>query len=124
MTRLDGRESTSLRPLSCEVSCLQSPDGSCKLKSGNTEVLVAVYGPVAPRGINKEDPNEACIAVVFKNSTGNEREMERFIGEAVSGCILKEEFPRCVIEIVVQVIQSDGTLSLFHNHKMYAKYIE
>ena len=134
--RLDGRESnSSLRPLSCEISCLQGADGSCKLRSGNTEVLVAIYGPVSPRSINKENYNEVSIAVIFKHMTkvgggggggassnnnnvcsgygANERELERFIGESVSNCIIKENYPRAVIEIVVQVIKSDGMHTVF-----------
>lgn len=126
--RSDGRESNaSLRPLSCEISCLSAADGSCILTCGNTEVLVAIYGPVSPRSINKENYKEVSIAVIFKHMTksgasnatnntcisgygANERELERFIGESVSNCIIKENYPRSVIEIVIQVIKSDGSV--------------
>jgi len=139
MNRSDGRiGNTTLRPLSCETSCLHRADGSAKLSCGSrkeTEVLVAVFGPISPKNIIKENPNEACISVIWKhaskqmattaaassNGKGNyqsfsagygctERELERFIGEVASYCVLLKKFPRTIIEIVVQVIKSDGSV--------------
>lgn len=128
-TRSDGRVgSKTLRPLSCEISCLQRADGSAKLKCGYTEILVAVYGPIAPRNVSRENPKQAVVSVVFKHTTkglaggatatsvstagygATEREIERFIGEALLSSILVENFPRTVIEIVLQVIQADGSV--------------
>lgn len=141
--RPDGRKGgASLRPLACEVSCLNRPDGSAQFTSGSTQVLAAVYGPAAPRQISKEHPHQAILAIVFKQSyhggdhtssgssgsSGNggnnnskrkggggvhmmtEREMEKFIGEALSACVCLEMYPRCVIEIVIQVMKADGSV--------------
>ena len=126
--RPDGREGGSLRALSCEVSCLNRPDGSTHFTSGSTQILAAVYGPtaLAPRLISREHPTHGIVAVVFKqnassNSSGSgaggagailmsEREKERFIGEALSSCICLEMYPKCVIEIVLQVMTSDGSV--------------
>ncbi|KAL7551362.1 hypothetical protein ACHAWF_014553 [Thalassiosira exigua] len=37
-----------------------------------------------------------------------ERELEAFLRDALSHCIMLERYPRCVVQIVVQVVQSDG----------------
>ncbi|KAL9190420.1 hypothetical protein ACHAXT_007631 [Thalassiosira profunda] len=39
-----------------------------------------------------------------------ERELERFLRDALSSCILLERYPRCVIQVVVQIVQSDGSV--------------
>lgn len=58
------------------------------------------------------------MGVVFKNGVMSsnlgqnitEREIERFIGDALGSCILVEEYPRTAIEIVIQVIKEDGSV--------------
>jgi hypothetical protein len=37
-----------------------------------------------------------------------ERELEYFLRDTLSSCILLERYPRCVIQIVIQIVQSDG----------------
>lgn len=39
-----------------------------------------------------------------------DREMERFIGEALAACICLEAYPRCAIEVVIQVMKADGSV--------------
>ena len=126
--RPDGRiGGGSLRPLAAEVSCLKRSDGSAKFSSGSTQILAAVYGPAAPRVPSRERVREAVIGVVFKFGTkaaatadnttnvhpgygANEREIERFIGDSLMACIETDQYPRTVIEVVIQVIKSDGSL--------------
>ena len=105
--RPDGRSSGgTLRPLACEMSCLQRADGSALWKAGNTHVLCAVHGPIAPRIAHHEDPNEAVVSVVFQEG----REWEIFLQIILSGCIDRRQYPRTVVEIVIQVIQADGSV--------------
>lgn len=105
--RPDGRSSGgTLRALSCELSCLQKADGSSLWKAGATHVLCAVYGPIAPINSHQEDPNEALVSVVFQEG----REWENFLETILAGCIDRSQYPRTVIEIVLQVIQSDGSV--------------
>ena len=115
-----------LRPLAAEVSCLKRADGSAKFSSGSTQVLAAVFGPASPKIPSKERPNDAIISVVFKHGTkassadntnnslsgygATERELERFIGDALIACVAVEKYPRTVIEVVIQIIKSDGSL--------------
>jgi ribonuclease PH len=129
ITRPDGRTSNAtLRPLAAEVSCLSRSDGSCKFSSGSTTILAAVFGPAAPRAVSRARNNEATVAVVFKygskisSSTTdssksyhpgygtNERELERFIGDALQGCIDTRSYPRTIIEVVIQVMSADGSV--------------
>lgn len=120
------RRKGKLRPLSAEVSCLKRADGSAKFCSGSTQVLAAVFGPASPRVPSRERSNDAIISVVFKHGTkassadntnnalsgygATERELERFIGDALVACIAVNKYPRTVIEVVIQVIKSDGSL--------------
>lgn len=118
--RSDGRASAAtLRPLSCELSCLHRPDGSALWKSGSTHVLAAVYGPVAPQ-IASYEQDEGVVSVIIKSGssdTGNyEQELGDILTQTIRTCVDGALFPRCVIEVVLQIIQSDGSLlaSLLH----------
>mmetsp|Transcript_9685 Transcript_9685/g.11211 ORF Transcript_9685/g.11211 Transcript_9685/m.11211 type:complete len:261 (+) Transcript_9685:38-820(+) len=128
LRRPDGRNGgSSLRPLAVEISCLSRADGSAKFSSGSSQVLAAIYGPAAPRIPSRERMEEAIIGVVFKFGTksafvtdntsnthpgygANERELERFIGDTLMHCIAVDQYPRTVIEVVIQVIKADGSL--------------
>ena len=37
-----------------------------------------------------------------------ERELEYFVRDALSSCILLDRYPRCVIQVVIQIVQADG----------------
>jgi ribonuclease PH len=112
--RADGRANdATLRPLACELSCLHRPDGSALWKAGSTHVLAAVYGPIAPQNMNNEE-DVGVVSVVIKSGmadNGNyENEMSEFLTQVLSSCIDVSLFPRCIIEVVLQIIQSDGSL--------------
>jgi len=123
--RPDGRiGGGTLRPLSAELSCLNRADGSAKFSSGFTQVLAAVYGPAAPRNPSRERSGDASLSIVFKHATSTDvsdlglppgygssvRELERFVGDSLAVCVAVAEYPRTVIEIVIQVINADGSL--------------
>merc|ERR1712160_30920 len=38
----------------------------------------------------------------------SERELEYYLRDALSSCILLERYPRCVIQVLIQIIQADG----------------
>ncbi|VEU42119.1 unnamed protein product [Pseudo-nitzschia multistriata] len=112
--RADGRGSDStLRPLACELSCLHRSDGSALWKAGSTHVLAAVYGPIAPQNMNNEG-DVGKVSVVIKSGKADngtyENEMGKFLTETISSCVDVSRFPRCIIEVVLQIIQSDGSL--------------
>jgi exosome complex component RRP46 len=68
--------------------------------------LCAVYGPIAPKILQREDPYKAVVSVVFQEG----REWEEFLQTILSGAIDCEQYPRTVVEVVIQVIQEDGSL--------------
>jgi ribonuclease PH len=39
-----------------------------------------------------------------------ERELEYFLRDALSSCIMLERYPRCVLQVVIQVVQADGSV--------------
>jgi ribonuclease PH len=40
----------------------------------------------------------------------SERELESFVRDALSCCIMLERYPRCVVQVVVQIVQADGSV--------------
>lgn len=113
MKRPDGRSNGgTLRPLACELSCLHQADGSALWKAGATHVLAAVHGPLAPRQLSKEDPQNGLVTVLLKSGTDNalEREWETFLSNVLMACVDKSQYPRTIIQVVLQVIQTDGSV--------------
>jgi len=126
VVRPDGRlKDGVLRPLGCEMSCLSQADGSALWRCGGTHVLGAVYGPVAPQNQTKEHGSRAVLSIIIKSGNGNsgggggsgdneffesQYEMSDFLHRTLSCCIDIERYPRCVIEIVLQIVQSDGSV--------------
>lgn len=119
--RPDGRTSgTSIRPLSCQLHSLSRADGSAQFTCGSTKILAAVYGPGPSKIPSRERLDQAVIVVVFKQarythsssscSKMTNREMERFLIDSFSACICVHKYPKTIIEIVLQVIQADGSV--------------
>jgi ribonuclease PH len=112
MDRSDGRSENTLRQLSCELGCLKNCDGSAQWKSGHTAVLAAVHGPIAPRQAQYEDSANCIVSVVVKSgaTTVTEREWEGFLTKQLTACIMTKSYPRCVISIVLQILNADGSV--------------
>lgn len=115
--RPDGRTYATLRPLSSSLSMLTRADGSAKFSCGQTSILAAVFGPIAPRIEAHAHMSRAKISVVISkrsclthNNTGNVQEMEFFVANALSACIMTEQYPRTIIEVVVEVLKGDGSI--------------
>ena len=118
--RLDGRAFDELRPIRIEAGVLKRADGSCYLEMGKNKVVAAVYGPreVHPRHL--QDPIKAVIryrynmapfSVEERKRPGPDRrsvEISKVSREALEAVIMKELFPRCGIDIFVEVLQADA----------------
>ncbi|MCS7130010.1 MAG: exosome complex exonuclease Rrp41 [Archaeoglobaceae archaeon] len=118
--RLDGRLPDQLRPIKIEVDVLKRADGSCYVEMGKNKVVAAVYGPreAFPRHI--QDPskvvvryryNMAPFSVEERKRPGPDRrsvEISKVSKEAFEAIIMKELFPRSVIDIFVEVLQADA----------------
>mmetsp|Transcript_27960 Transcript_27960/g.39316 ORF Transcript_27960/g.39316 Transcript_27960/m.39316 type:complete len:321 (-) Transcript_27960:12-974(-) len=159
--RPDGRSSGgTLRPLACEMSCLQRADGSALWKAGSTSVLAAVYGPVAPRQSSKEDSSKAIITVLCKGSgtgtgtgTGGQNtatetsknsanresssssfsnnewleessSSSSFLVDMLMACVNIESYKRSVIQIVLSIIQADGSVLACALHAAVAALLD
>ncbi|MCS7143777.1 MAG: exosome complex exonuclease Rrp41 [Archaeoglobaceae archaeon] len=118
--RLDGRLPDQLRPIKIEVDVLKRADGSCYIEMGKNKVVAAVYGPreAFPRHI--QDPskvvvryryNMAPFSVEERKRPGPDRrsvEISKVSKEAFETIIMKELFPRSVVDIFVEVLQADA----------------
>mmetsp|Transcript_22358 Transcript_22358/g.33032 ORF Transcript_22358/g.33032 Transcript_22358/m.33032 type:complete len:229 (+) Transcript_22358:25-711(+) len=104
--RPDGRPSAgTLRPLSCELAPLSRSDGSALWKAGSTQVLAAVYGPMAPRKTSLEK-GSAIMSIIY----ADHREHEALLEKVLEGCVCVDQYKRCVIELVLQTINDDGSV--------------
>ncbi|GAX26833.1 exosome complex component RRP46 [Fistulifera solaris] len=108
--RPDGRSANSLRPLSCELGCLQAADGSALWKAGNTHVLAAVHGPIAPRIAMEEHAEAFRIQVVIQTSSSNCSEWEAFLTRILTSCCCTQLYPRCILSITIHVLSHDGSI--------------
>ncbi len=119
--RLDGRALDELRPLKIEASVLKNADGSAYLEWGNNKVLAAVYGPVETQPKHMADPSKAIIKCRYAMApfssleehgrTGPNRratEISKVTKEAFENVVLLNEFPGSMINIFIEILQSDG----------------
>ncbi|KAI9191359.1 hypothetical protein LWI28_007455 [Acer negundo] len=111
--RADGRTPNQLRPLSCSRNILHRAHGSASWSQGDTKVLAAVYGPKAGTKKN-ENPEKACIEVIWKPKTGQigkpEREFEMILKRTLQSICILTVNPNTTTSIIVQVVHDDGAL--------------
>ncbi|WCJ42253.1 hypothetical protein M5689_023073 [Euphorbia peplus] len=111
--REDGRTPNQLRPLACSRNVLHRAHGSASWCQGDTKVLAAVYGPKAGTKKN-ENPEKACIEVVWKPKTGQigkqEREYEMILKRTLQSICILTINPNTTTSIIIQVIHDDGAL--------------
>ncbi|XP_065627562.1 exosome complex exonuclease RRP46 homolog [Quercus suber] len=105
--RLDGRKANQLRPLACSRNILNRAHGSASWTQGDTKVLVAVYGPKAGTKKN-ENPEKACIEVIWKPKSGQigklEREYEMIVKRTLQSICILNINPNTTTSVIVQVI--------------------
>jgi exosome complex component RRP41 len=118
--RIDGRRPDELRPIRMEVGLLANADGSAYIEQGKSKIIVAVYGPreVHPKHLGLSD--RAIIRCRYhmapfstperKSPAPSRREIElsKIIREAFEPVIFSEFYPRSMIDIFIEVLQSDG----------------
>ncbi|KAL6215575.1 hypothetical protein ACLB2K_015004 [Fragaria x ananassa] len=100
--RLDGRTPNQLRPLAWD-----------------TKVLAAVYGPKAGTKKN-ENPEKACIEVIWKPKTGQsgkaEREYEMILKRTLQSICILTLNPNTTTSVIIQVVNDDGAVSFKAMH--------
>jgi ribonuclease PH len=119
--RRDGRAAGTMREISVTQGDLLRCDGSSRLRVGQTDVLVAVYGPMECP-VHRQLVDRADVHVSFRHhvssSTMNAAAPRKSLrGEAVAARDLKEIVlqsvivelhPRKAIAIAVHVLSDDG----------------
>ena len=118
--RVDGRKLDEIRPIKIEIGLLANADGSAYIEQGRNKIIVAVYGPreAQPKHIGLHD--RAVIRCRYhmapfstderKSPAPSRREIEisKVIREALEPAIFSEYYPRSMIDIFIEVLQSDG----------------
>ncbi|KAG5562549.1 hypothetical protein RHGRI_005323 [Rhododendron griersonianum] len=103
--RADGRTPNQLRPLACSRGILNRAHGSANWSQGETKVLAAVYGPKAGTKKN-ENPEKACIEVIWKPKTGQigkpEKEYEMILKRTLQSICLLSVNPNTTTSVIVQ----------------------
>ncbi len=120
LLRIDGRRPDELRPIRMEVGVLENANGSALVEYGATRVVAAVYGPreAVPKHIALPDRaslrcryHMAPFSTAERKSpapTRREIELSKVIREALESVVLTELYPRTVIDVFMEVLQSDG----------------
>ncbi|KAG6391246.1 hypothetical protein SASPL_148999 [Salvia splendens] len=112
--RAGGRGANQLRPIDCSRDVLSRAHGSANCSHGETRVLAAVFGPKAGTKKN-ENPEKACIEVIWKAITGQigkiEKEFEMILKRTLQNICLLTVHPNTTTSIIVQVVHDDGSVS-------------
>lgn len=119
--RLDGRSPMELRPISMEVGVLKNAKGSAMVQMGKNKVIAGVYGPreVFPKFLTKPDRAIIHCRYVMAPFSGLEdhgrsgpnrrsQEISKVIKHVFENAVLVHQFPKTVINISMEVLQSDG----------------
>ncbi len=80
--------------------------------AGKTSVLVAIHGPRQSPNPRREDPTALTIAVNVKPASGTagpqEKHLSTLLATALNAVVVRSDFPRCVLDVTVQVQCADG----------------
>ncbi len=118
--RLDNRKFDELRSIKMEIGVLEKANGSAYIEWGKNKIIAAIYGPreVHPRRLSLTD--KALVRCRYhmtpfstderKRPAPSRREVElsKVIATAVEPIIFTEFYPRTVIDIFIEVLESDG----------------
>ncbi len=119
--RMDGRGMTDLRSLKITAGVLKQAQGSAMIEWGKNKVVAGVYGPREVFPKHMTDPVKAIIKCKYAMSPfsglddhgragPNRRAIEigKVAKHVFENVILTNEFPKTMIDISMEVLQSDG----------------
>lgn len=122
--RRDGRRPHEIRKIDCSLCVLKNANGSAQFTIGNTSVIVAVFGP--KHAINYETRmNRSSSTLVVRTATNefssaehkklsktfhSDRLLTDIICDTFNPIIIGKLYPMSTIEIVIEVMQNDGSL--------------
>lgn len=119
-TRLDGRGFEEFRSVFLKRSVISQATGSAYVEFNDTKVMVGVYGPRksdgkspgAEEGQLRCDVKLATFATRQRGTFGQsalEKEYSSLVTSALSGCVLLDRFPMCVVDVYCLVLQAGGS---------------
>ncbi|KAL7788239.1 ribosomal protein S5 domain 2-type protein [Trichoderma ceciliae] len=98
-----------MAPPTAELSHLPKADGSANFAFGGYSITAAVNGPVEAQR-RDENPFEALVDVNVRPAAGvggtAERQLEAILQPALRHLIPVRNFPRCVIQVTLQVMET------------------
>jgi exosome complex component RRP41 len=118
--RPDGRKTDELRNIKIEVGVLERADGSARVELGKNIVLASVNGPREMHPKHASLSQKAVVRIAYrmmpfsveyrKNPfpSRREKEISKVLSEAFESVVLTKLYPRSVVDVFVQMIQSDG----------------
>lgn len=118
--RIDGRRMDELRPIKMEVGLLDKADGSAYIEQGKNKILAAVYGPREAHPKHVALPHRAVLRCRYHMApfstqerkspapSRREQELSKVTREALEPAVLSEYYPRTMIDLFIEVLQSDG----------------
>lgn len=118
--RPDGRKVDEMRNIEVEVGVLDRADGSARVRLGNNMAIASVYGPREMHPKHASRPDRAVIRLNYRMATFSvkdykrsfpsrrEKEISKVLSEAFESIVLTKMFPRSVIDVHVQIFESDG----------------
>jgi ribonuclease PH len=112
-----------MRSVSARLGVLGRADGSCHWNQGDTSVIVAVWGPSAPKRGSNALSDRAFVDIriiedindnVNQNSNLEGRDnpvgLKADIFNVFKSVLIDSLHPRCQISIVIQVVSDDGSV--------------
>jgi exosome complex component RRP41 len=118
--RIDGRRMDELRPIKMQVGLLDKADGSAYIEQGKNKILAAVYGPREAHPKHVALPHRAVLRCRYHMApfstqerkspapSRREQELSKVTREALEPAVLSEYYPRTMIDLFIEVLQSDG----------------
>jgi len=119
--RFDGRKIDETRPMEAEVGVIPRADGSARFKIGNTEALVAVYGPKEMHPRSSQDPRQGVLRCHYNmmpfSGSGNRvrpgqnrraKELSTVIENALRPVVDLTPFPGAVVDVFIEFPQTDA----------------
>ncbi len=118
--RVDGRRFDELRPIKMEIGNLDNADGSAYIEQGKNKLIIGVYGPreahpkhiaLMDRAVLRCRYHMAPFSTEERRSPAPSRrdnELSKVIREALEPAVISRLYPRTVIDIFIEILQSDG----------------
>lgn len=119
-SRPDGRGLKELRELKVEVGTLDRANGSARVELGKNIAVASVFGPREMHPKHAARSDRAVMRINYRMATFSvndykrpfpsrrEREISKVLSEAYDSIVLTENWPRSVIDVHVELFQSDG----------------